>query len=117
MLNKASRSRSVVGRTASVFGLASGRERNLPPTTRIILTLAAKGVARPNGHGGGVCCHFEATEFLVSGIQARGRSPAPLKYGVWSLARQCLMAHRNRCALRRRSALPAWHAIPPFRLP
>src|SRR6478736_6139681 len=54
MLNKASRRRSVVGRTAWVFGPASGRERSLPPTTRIILASAATGAARWNGRGGGV---------------------------------------------------------------
>jgi hypothetical protein len=37
MLNKDSRSRSAVGRSESDFGPAIGRERNLPPTTRIML--------------------------------------------------------------------------------
>src|SRR5260221_11568187 len=49
MLNSASRSRSVVGRTVSDFGPTIGRERRLPPTTRIILTLVATDAARRSG--------------------------------------------------------------------
>ena len=47
MLNKASRSRSDVGRTAFDFGPASGRERSFPPTTRISSGLGYFGRGPP----------------------------------------------------------------------
>ena len=88
MLNSASRSRSEVGRTAFDFGPANGRERSLPPTTRIILALAAMDAVRRNDRDDVSSCHFgrarqcagrnpEAVEIGVSGVRARALSPAP----------------------------------------
>src|SRR5512143_3309755 len=96
MLNKASRSRSEVGRTAFDFGPASGRERSLPPTTRIILALilalAAMGAVRRNDRDDVSSCHSgrarqcagrnpEAAEIRVSGVRARALLPAPRNDG------------------------------------
>src|SRR5262245_18690116 len=53
MLNKASRSRSDVGRTSFDFGPARGRERNFPPTTPISEISDTSAAAHPNDHGGG----------------------------------------------------------------
>src|SRR5262245_6214267 len=133
MLNSASRSRSLVGRTASDFGPLSGRERSLPPTTRIIL--ASTDAGRPNGRVAGPFYRTARAWVLVGGfdgLPAHGKkigSAAPLSFAVaivpdhalrdggpWQTPRRGQVP-QNRRRKPRRSARPALPAALRFRLP
>src|SRR5215831_16063974 len=118
ILNSASRNRSLVGRTESDFGLAIGRERSLPPTTRIILV--STGASRPSGRAGlpYVCrVHSDGLRpcrtFEVCGFRAAGPDAAAAKAAA---VHRRPRAHRNLHWTRRQSAHPILCAARKFRL-
>src|SRR6185295_5957286 len=107
ILNKASRSLSLVGRTESDFGPAMGRERSLPPTTRTILV--SMGAARPNGRGGACFCHGHSSALRF----CRALPVHVFRVGFLDAAAVKAVAvhrrpteHRNRHWTRQRSAHP-----------
>src|SRR5207342_1431482 len=116
MLNKASRSRSDVGRTAFDFGPASERERSFPPTTRISVVSDISAAARPSGHGGGeVSFHYPGGSALVFRVRTFGhRENDEARTAPVSLPTR---EHRNRRRRRRRSGRPALRAARMFRFP